>query len=108
MKIQLNDGRLAILGVQFGKEQPDPKPGVVRQPVGEFRSVRMTLSLFSQDGSDLGSVSGVSYCNPNDRFVRTTGRMLAMRRLLDNDRTVGLLSVGDRAQLCPVMLTGRR
>lgn len=102
MKVKLSGGRLAIVGVKFGDEQPklDRPPKVP----GPFRSVRINVTVL-KDGQEVGKISGVSYCNPADQFDKFDGRKYAMRRILDQDQ-YDLLSKEDRKILCPVMLRG--
>jgi hypothetical protein len=103
MKVTLNNGRIAQIGVQFGDEQPQlERPPKVPGP---FRSVRIKLTV-TQDGKEVGTIEGVSYCNPGDQFNRFEGRRRAMKRLLERD-SYDLLSKEDRRTLVPAMLASK-
>jgi hypothetical protein len=102
MKVTLSDGRVVQIGVRFGDEQPKlDRP--LKIP-GKFRSVRINLTV-SENGKEIGSMTGVSYCNPADAFSRFEGRKRAMKRLFlyDGIKTL-LLSKQDRRQLVPILL----
>lgn len=111
MKVTLPAGRVAQVGVKIGNEQPDlDRPLPVAVAGKPFRSVRIELTV-TQDGQELGRLTGISYCNPLDQFCKATGRQKALRRLLqlDTERSENLthhrlLSKADRAILCPAIL----
>ena len=110
MKVNLSDGRVAQIGVQIGEEMPaQPSQRSLREVDRgkKFRSVCLHITV-SKDGNVVGQISGTSYCVPHDRFVRATGRKLALRRVLEMDADRKVLSKEDRRVLCPIIVQGHK
>ena len=117
-KIKLSDGRSVQIGTQFGEERPVLErplpPELANKP---FRSVRLRLTVFDQEGKEIGELTGVSYCNPGDRYDRIKGRKKATKRLFEancrrstegnRQRELELLRGEDCRALFPVLHSGR-
>lgn len=89
MKVKLNNGRKAVLGCQLGQEKPVlERPLPVEAQGKAFRSVKLTVTVFNKK-SEIGSIEGMSWCNPIDQFSRRQGRIYAMRRLFEINRELG-------------------
>jgi hypothetical protein len=108
MQVKLPSGRLVKVGTQFGNERPELVRPLPRAIADEpFRSTRLRITLFDEDGREIGGLSGVSYCNPGDRFEKLEGRKRAMRRLFATNRARKLLSREECRLVSPVLLGQR-
>jgi hypothetical protein len=102
MKVALADGRLVKIGVKIGDEQPVLNRPLPPEAQGKrFRSLQIKLTVF-QGETEIGHVTGVSYCSPLDQFERLEGRKHATKRLLANAHAI--LSKQERAFLAPILL----
>ena len=107
-KIKLSDGRTVQIGTQFGEERPNlERPLPTKIAHLPFRSTHMRLTVFDKEGKEIGELTGVSYCNPVDRYDRIEGRKKAMKRLFAANRSQKLLTLEDCHVISPVLLRGK-
>ena len=65
----------------------------------------MTVKItVKREGAELGSVEGMSSCNPVDCFVKLEGRRLAMLRAFKRDENHVLLSRSNRTRIAQRLL----
>lgn len=72
-------------------------------PAGEYgkeygRGTR--AELLGSSESKFAIANEKALCNPNDNFVRKTGRKLAFKRLLDFMQSQGIISSREERKLC--------
>lgn len=115
MKIEMPDGRLVRIGTTIGKELPklerplNPRARKALASGRSFRSITLKLTVLSPSGTELGSLTGTSYCNPLDNFEHgPDGRKYAVARLFEKNRVAKLLSREDCHLLADPLLHGRR
>ena len=83
MHVNLTNNKAAKIRCYIDDAEPTMTYG--KEASREFRSYHVDVDVLDENGENLDSFKGTSYCHPNDRFVKKSGRKLAMRKMFNQN-----------------------